>query len=504
MKTQLAPALATHWIANAHHSGGSRRLVVHEPATANVIGEVGVADTTTVDAAISAAHAAFAEWSQRTPLNRARILFRFRDLLERSSEELAALISREHGKTLADARGELTRAIEVVEFACGIPHLQKGEASHNVGRGVDCHSVSSPLGVCLGITPFNFPAMVPAWMFPIALACGNTFILKPSEMAPSCPLRLAELFAEAGGPPGVLSVVNGDAETSRALLADPRIQAVSFVGSTPVARAIYAEASAAGKRVQALGGAKNHLVVMPDANPQAVEDALMGAAFGSAGERCMAISVAVLVGDGHETLVERLVERVRNLRIGPGNAADNPDMGPLVSAAHRDRVRAAIDAGVAEGATLLVDGRRFVAPSGHRDGYFVGGTLFDHVQPTMQLYQREIFGPVLAIVRVPDAEAALELVNGHTFGNGCAIFTSDGGIARMWCDRVQIGMVGVNVPIPVPMAFHCFGGWKQSLFGSLHMHGGDGVRFYTRTKTITTRWINAPSAGSQFTMPTLS
>jgi malonate-semialdehyde dehydrogenase (acetylating)/methylmalonate-semialdehyde dehydrogenase len=440
-------------------------------------------------------------WSETPSLQRARVLFRFKALLDAHIDELAALITSEHGKVLADARGEVTRGLEVVEFACGIPHLLKGEFSDNVGTGIDCWSLRQPVGVCAGITPFNFPAMVPLWMFPVALACGNTFVLKPSEKDPSCGLRLAELLGEAGLPPGVLNVVNGDREAVETLLTDEHVAAVSFVGSTPVARHIYETAARSGKRVQALGGAKNHMVVMPDADTKLAAQALMGAAYGSAGERCMAISVAVAVGDAGDRLVAELQPLIASLRIGPGTS-EGVEMGPLVTREHLQRVRDYVEIGVQEGAKAIVDGRTLQVP-GHADGFYLGATLFDRVEPRMRIYREEIFGPVLIVVRVPDLRAALELVNGHEFGNGTAIFTRDGDAARAFCHEVQVGMVGVNVPIPVPMAFHSFGGWKRSLFGDLQVHGPEGVRFYTRLKTVTSRWPTGPRSGSDYVMPTM-
>jgi malonate-semialdehyde dehydrogenase (acetylating)/methylmalonate-semialdehyde dehydrogenase len=479
---------------------GTRSAPVYNPATGEVRGEVALASAEDTRAAIAAAREAFPAWAATTPLRRARILFRFRDLVEKHKSELAALITMEHGKLLSDAEGEVTRGMEVVEFACGIPHLLKGEHSENVGTGVDSWSLRQPLGVCAGITPFNFPAMVPMWMFPVALACGNTFVLKPSERDPSCPLRLAELLKEAGLPDGVFNVVNGDKEAVDTLLTDPDVAAVSFVGSTPIAEYIYQTGSAQGKRVQALGGAKNHMVVMPDADLDQAVNALMGAAFGSAGERCMAISVAVAVGDMGDRLVEALTPKVKALKVGPGVSAE-AEMGPVVTAQHRDKIKVYIAGGVEQGAELVVDGRDVQVP-GHEGGYFLGGSLFDHVTPEMRIYKEEIFGPVLGIVRVPDFDTALRFINAHEYGNGTAIFTRDGGTARRFSHAVQAGMVGINVPIPVPMAYHSFGGWKRSLFGNLHMHGPEGVRFYTRLKTVTARW---PEGGgsADFVMPTM-
>jgi len=491
-----------HFVGGSRRAGTSGRAgPVFDPATGRATVNVSFASRDETRAAIAAARAAFPAWSETPPLQRARVLFRFKALLDARVDELAALITSEHGKVLADARGEVTRGIEVVEFACGIPHLLKGEFSDNVGSGVDCWSLRQPLGVCAGITPFNFPAMVPMWMFPVAIACGNTFVLKPSEKDPSCGLRLAELLAEAGLPAGVLNVVNGDREAVDTLLNDADVAAVSFVGSTPVARHVYETAARSGKRVQALGGAKNHMVVMPDADAKLAAQALMGAAYGSAGERCMAISVAVAVGDAGDRLIAELRPLIAALKIGPGTAAD-VEMGPLVTREHLQRVRDYIDVGTKEGATLVVDGRALQV-AGYADGFYLGATLFDRVEPHMRIYREEIFGPVLVVVRVPDLQAALALVNEHEFGNGTAIFTRDGDAARTFCHQVQVGMVGVNVPIPVPMAFHSFGGWKRSLFGDLHVHGPAGVRFYTRMKTVTSRWPTAPRSGSDFVMPTM-
>lgn len=491
----------THYINGRRVAGTSNVFGdVYNPATGEVTGRVPFANPTETRAAIAAAQTAFSEWAATPPLRRARVMFRFKALIEEQAEELAAVITAEHGKVLSDALGSVTRGMEVVEFACGIPHLLKGEFSENVGRNIDSHSVRQPLGVCAGITPFNFPAMVPMWMFPMAIACGNTFVLKPSEKVPSSALRLAELLTEAGLPPGVFNVVNGDRVAVEVLLEDPRVRAVSFVGSTPIAETIYRVGSTNGKRVQALGGAKNHLVVMPDADlPQAV-DALMGSAYGSAGERCMAIAVAVAVGEIGDQLVATLADRVRELRVAPGTDPE-AEMGPLVTREHYQRVRGYVDLGVEEGAEIVVDGRDFSVPG--YDGFFLGGCLFDHVSTNMRIYREEIFGPVLVVVRVPDFEAAMKLVNGHEFGNGAAIFTRDGAAAREFTTGVEAGMVGVNVPIPVPMAFHCFGGWKRSLFGVQHMHGSDGVRFYTALKTVTSRWPAGIRTGAEFVMPTM-
>ena len=491
-----------HYIGGRHVRGASgRSSAVFNPATGEQTGELALANGDETRSAIAAATAALPDWSAVTPLNRARVLFRFKQLIEKHADALSALITAEHGKVLSDARGELTRGLEVVEFACGIPQLLKGEFSESVGSDVDSWSMRQPVGVCAGITPFNFPAMVPMWMFPIAIACGNTFVLKPSERDPSCPLRLAELLTQAGLPDGVFNVLNGDKQAVDTLLADPRVAAVSFVGSTPIAEYIYAEGSRHGKRVQPLGGAKNHMVVMPDADLDFTTDALMGAAYGSAGERCMAISVAVAVGEAGDALVAKLGPKVQALKIGPGSDP-TVEMGPLVTGAHRDRVREYVDLGVKEGAALVVDGRKLKV-AGHEKGFYLGGCLFDHVQPTMRIYKEEIFGPVLCVVRVPDLDTAIDLVNGHEFGNGTAIFTRSGAHARRYSHAVEAGMVGINIPIPVPMAFHSFGGWKRSLFGVQHMHGADGVRFYTRLKTVTSRWPKDPQGGAEYAMPTL-
>ncbi|WP_297798821.1 CoA-acylating methylmalonate-semialdehyde dehydrogenase [Arenimonas sp. GDDSR-1] len=496
-------ATIAHFIdGKAVFGTGTRSAEVFNPATGAVTGRVSLADKSDVETAIASAQAAFPAWAATTPLARARVMFKFKQLLEDHADEIALAITHEHGKVFSDAKGELTRGLEVVEFACGIPHLVKGEHSMNVGTGVDSYSEYAPLGVVAGITPFNFPCMVPMWMFPIAIACGNTFILKPSERDPTPTLILARLLKEAGLPDGVFNVVHGDKEAVDVLLDDPRVQAVSFVGSTPIAEYIYARGSAAGKRVQALGGAKNHMVIMPDADMDQAANALLGAGYGSAGERCMAISVAVCVGDAAaEALIAKLKPMVASLRVGPGDK-DNPDMGPLVTCQHRDKVKGYIDAGESEGAELLVDGRGLKV-AGHEDGFYLGGTLFDRVSPAMKIYKEEIFGPVLCIVRVPDFNTACRLINDHEYGNGTAIFTRDGDAARQFSHSIQVGMVGVNVPIPVPMAFHSFGGWKRSLFGPLHMHGNDGVRFYTRLKTITARWPTGIRAGAEFSMPTM-
>jgi len=497
-------AVAGHWIDGAVRAPapGSRQGDVYNPATGERVRRVGLADAATVDEAVRSGAAAFPAWAATPPLRRARVMFRFKELLDRHGDELAAIITAEHGKVFSDAQGEVTRGMEVVEFACGIPSLLKGEYTDQVGTGIDAWSVRQPLGVVAGITPFNFPAMVPMWMFPVALACGNAFVLKPSERDPSAGLFIARLLKEAGLPDGVFNVVNGDKEAVDALLAHPQVQAVSFVGSTPIARYIHETASRHGKRVQALGGAKNHLVVMPDADMDQVVDAIIGAAYGSAGERCMAVSVAVAVGDATaDTLIARLSDRVRRIKVADGMDR-TAEMGPLVTRQHFDKVKAYVDTGVAEGAELVVDGRGLTVP-GRENGFFLGGCLFDRVAPSMKIYQEEIFGPVLGVTRVETFEDALAMVNGHEFGNGCCIFTRDGDAAREFAMRVQIGMVGINVPIPVPMAFHSFGGWKNSLFGDHHMHGPEGVRFYSRYKAITQRWPAGIRAGAEFTMPTM-
>ena len=495
------PSVLHHFIDGERVPGESNRYGdVYNPALGKVSARVPFATAQEVERAVRSARSAFAGWSDTPPAQRARALFRFHDLLDGHKDELARIVSAEHGKTFDDARGSVQRGTEVVEFACGIPQLLKGEFNENVAGGIDSYSMRQPLGVCVGITPFNFPAMVPMWMFPVALACGNTFVLKPSEKDPSCGLRLAELAIEAGIAPGVLNVVNGDKEAVDALLTDPEVDAVSFVGSTPIAEYVYKTGTAHGKRVQALGGAKNHMVVMPDADMEQVTDALIGSAYGSAGERCMAISVVVAVGEETaDTLVSRLAPRVEGLEVGPYDG-EGVEMGPLVTAQHRDKVKGYVDAGVEEGAELVVDGRD-QGVAGHEGGFFLGGCLFDKVSPQMSIYREEIFGPVLSVVRVEDYERALELVNEHEFGNGAAIFTRDGDAARDFTNRVKIGMVGVNVPIPVPTAYHSFGGWKRSLFGDHHMHGPEGVRFFTRMKTVTSRWPSGIRRGADFVIP---
>jgi len=490
------------FVAGQELPASGRLGEVFDPSTGVVIRRVALGGAPEVGRAVAAAEAALPAWRDTPPLRRARILARFRELLEARREELAGLITAEHGKTLPDAAGSLQRGIEVVEFATGIPHLLKGEQSGDVAKGVDSHSLRQPVGVCAGITPFNFPAMVPMWMFPVAIACGNTFVLKPSEKVPSTALRLARLFQEAGLPDGVLNVVPGDAEAVEALLSHPGVAAISFVGSTPVARHVYARAAAAGKRVQALGGAKNHAVVLPDCDLEFTADALIGAGYGSAGERCMAISAVVAVGEVADRLVERLRQKAEALPVGPGTRA-GVEMGPLVTAAHRDRVRGIIAAGVTEGARPVLDGRSLRVPGGE-GGFFLGPTLLDQVTPAMTAYREEIFGPVLVVLRVATLDEAIALVNRNPYGNGTALFTASGHAARRFEQEVQVGMVGINVAIPVPMAFYSFGGWKQSLFGDLHVHGSEGVKFYTRTKAVTVRWPE-PSERSRasLAMPTL-
>ena len=474
---------------------------VYDPALGSVTTQVPMSTAEDVDAAVQSARRAFAGWADTPAVRRARVLFRFKALIDEHIDELAGLLTSEHGKVLDDARGSITRGAEVVEFACGVPQLLKGEYTEAVGRGVDSWSFRQPLGVCTGVGPFNFPAMIPLWMAPVAIACGNTFVMKPSERVPSTANRLAELWHETGLPDGVFNVVHGDKEVVDAFIEHPDVAAVSLVGSTPTAESVYQRATRAGKRAQALGGAKNHMVVMPDADLAHVVDALIGAAYGSAGERCMAISVAVAVGaETGERLVEALAPRVKALRVGPGTEP-GVDMGPLVTAAHRERVLGYVALGEKEGATLVVDGRG-LRVAGYENGFFLGGCLFDHVQPEMKIYQEEIFGPVLCVVRVPDLDSAIELVNAHRFGNGAAIFTGSGAAADELTKRIRVGMVGVNVALPVPMAFHSFGGWKGSLFGDHFMHGPEGVRFFTRLKTVTSRWPRGQSTGASFSMPT--
>lgn len=491
----------SNWINGELHEAKSDRWAdVFDSATGEKCAQVVMSSEADVDAAVAAAKAALPGWSGTSVLRRARVMFKLKELIERDRAEIAALITQEHGKVLHDADGSIQRGLEVVEFACGIPHLIKGEYNDQVGTGVDCYSMRQPVGVCVGITPFNFPAMVPLWMFPLAIACGNTFILKPSEKDPGCSLKWAELLAEAGLPPGVFNVVQGDHVAVNALLNDERVSAVSFVGSTPVAEHVYKTASTNGKRVQALGGAKNHLVVLPDADMDQAADALVGAGYGSAGERCMAISAIVAVGDSAEPLLEKLLPKIAALKIGTG-MDNNNDMGPLITAEHRDKVKSYIDIGEKEGASVVVDGRSHQITES--PGYFLGPTLFDHATADMRVYQEEIFGPVLTMVRVDTFDEAIKLINDHEYGNGTAVFTRDGDAAREFAHGIEVGMVGVNVPIPVPLAFHSFGGWKRSLFGDMSIYGMEGVRFYTRLKTVTSRWPTGIRSGADFSMPTM-
>jgi malonate-semialdehyde dehydrogenase (acetylating)/methylmalonate-semialdehyde dehydrogenase len=493
----------THFINGQRDPGtGDRFADVYNPASGQVQRQVPMATAADVDAAVQAAAAAFPEWSAQPALRRARCMSRFKNLIEQHHDELAAILTNEHGKVREDARGEVTRGMEVVEFASGAPQLLKGEYSDSVGTGVDSYSFRQPLGVVAGITPFNFPAMVPLWMMPMALICGNTFVLKPSERDPSASMLLADLAKEAGVPDGVFNVVHGDREAVDAILAHPDIQGISFVGSTPIAKKIFETGNANGKRVQALGGAKNHMVVMPDAPIDRATDALIGSAFGSAGERCMAISVAVVVGeDTADALVAQLKERAEKLVIEPGNV-EGAEMGPLITGEHRAKVSSYVDIGVEEGAELVVDGRSFSHPDAP-EGFFFGGTLFDKVTPEMRIYQEEIFGPVLCVVRVASFEEAVRLINAHVYGNGVSIFTREGDAARSFVQRIQAGMVGVNIPIPVPMAFHSFGGWKQSIFGDHAIYGPEGIRFYTKLKTVTQRWHSGIKEGADFHFPKL-
>jgi malonate-semialdehyde dehydrogenase (acetylating) / methylmalonate-semialdehyde dehydrogenase len=491
----------THWIDGKPWSGTSERHGdVYDPATGQVSGQVDFASAGEVDAAVAAAAHAFTTWRQASLSRRAAVLFAFRELIERHRGELAGLITAEHGKVGQDALGEVTRGLEVVEFACGIPHLLKGDFSENVSTRVDSWSIRQPLGVVAGITPFNFPSMVPMWMFPIAIACGNTFVLKPSEKDPSPSIRVAELWVEAGLPAGVFNVVHGDKVAVDRLLDHPDVKAVSFVGSTPIARYVYERGTASGKRVQALGGAKNHMVVLPDADLDLAADAAVSAGYGSAGERCMAISVVVAVGEVADPLLEKMRERIARLRVGPGTDPSS-EMGPLVTGPHRDKVASYLESGVAEGATLAVDGRLHPI-EGDESGFWLGPTVLDHVTPEMRAYRDEIFGPVLSVVRTPTYQTALELVNANPQGNGTAIFTNDGGAARRFQNEVEVGMVGINVPIPVPMAYYSFGGWKASLFGDTHVHGAEGVHFYTRGKVVTSRWLDPSHGGVNLGFPT--
>ena len=498
-------------MSNIHHLINGEHIVidgrtadVFNPSTGEVIHKVPLADRATVQQAICVATAAFPAWRKTPPAKRAQVMFRFKQLLEQNEAKIARMISEEHGKTIEDATGELKRGIENVEFACSAPEILKGEYSRNVGPNIDAWSDFQPIGVVAGITPFNFPAMVPLWMYPLAIVCGNCFILKPSERDPSSTLYIAELLLEAGLPKGVMSVIHGDKEAVDALIEAPEVKALSFVGSTPIAEYIYAEGTKRGKRVQALGGAKNHAVLMPDADLNNAVNALMGAAYGSCGERCMAISVAVCVGDQiADALIEKLVPQIQALKIGAGTTC-GLDMGPLITSAHRDKVKGYVDEGVESGAELVVDGRGLQVTN-NENGFFLGGCLFDRVTPEMRIYKEEIFGPVLCIVRVASLEAAMQLINDHEYGNGTCIFTRDGEAARLFCDEIEVGMVGVNVPLPVPVAYHSFGGWKRSLFGDLHAYGPDGVRFYTRRKAITQRWPQRAShEAAQFAFPSNS
>jgi malonate-semialdehyde dehydrogenase (acetylating) / methylmalonate-semialdehyde dehydrogenase len=492
-----------HFIGGKEMKGASGRFGdVFDPNTGEVQAKVAFANRSEVEDAIAVAAAAQADWAATNPQRRARVLFKFLELVQKEYDSLAKLLSSEHGKTIADAKGDIQRGLEVVEFACGIPHLLKGEFSEAAGPGIDLFSMRQPLGVVAGITPFNFPAMIPMWKFAPALACGNAFILKPSERDPSVPMRLAELLVEAGLPAGVLNVINGDKEAVDVLLTDPHIMAVGFVGSSAIAQYIYSTGCAHGKRVQCFGGAKNHMVVMPDADMDQAVDALVGAGYGSAGERCMAVSVAVPVGKKTaDILVEKLIPRVESLKVGPSNDPQS-DYGPLVTKAHLDKVKNYVDIGVQEGAKLVVDGRGFRL-QGYENGNFMGGCLFDEVKPDMRIYKEEIFGPVLSVVRAKDYEEALRLPSEHEYGNGVAIFTRDGDTARDFTSRVNVGMVGINVPIPVPLAYHTFGGWKRSGFGDLNQHGPDSIRFYTKTKTVTARWPSGTKEGAEFVIPTM-
>ena len=491
-----------HFVNGKKFSGDSKRISkIFNPATGEQTAEIKLASTQDMNAAVKVAKTAFISWSRKPALQRARIMFKFKELIEKNFEELTKIIVSEHGKVFDDAKGEITRGLEVVEFACGIPQLLKGEFTENVGTDVDSWSLRQPLGVCAGITPFNFPAMVPMWMFPVAIACGNTFILKPSEKDPSCSIRLAELLLEAGLPEGVFNVVNGDKEAVDSIINNKDISGVSFVGSTPIAKYIYENCAKNEKRVQALGGAKNHAVVMPDCDLDQAVNGLMGAAYGSAGERCMAQSVAVAVGGIGDKLVENLAKKVEALKVGSGMDKKS-EMGPLITKEHLEKVKNYVDIGIKEGAKLIVDGRNLKL-QGYEKGNYMGGCLFDHVNKEMRIYKEEIFGPVLSVIRAKDFEEALQLVNDHEFGNGVAIFTRDGDVGRTFASKVQIGMVGINIPIPVPMAFHSFGGWKRSLFGDMHMHGPEGVRFYTKLKTITSRWPSGLRSDPEFVMPTM-
>tara|TARA_B100001027_G_scaffold97030_1_gene66612 strand:- start:140 stop:1633 length:1494 start_codon:yes stop_codon:yes gene_type:complete len=494
--------LIEHYIGGKIINGSSsRKGKVFNPATGNQESEVLLGSKSDLDLAVQKAKQSFESWSNTPPLQRARIIFKYKEIIEKNSDLLTKLIVSEHGKVYEDAKGSLTRGLEVVEFACGIPQMLKGEFTENVGTNIDSWSIRQPLGVCAGITPFNFPAMVPMWMFPMAIACGNTFILKPSEKDPSCSMKLAELFTDVGLPEGVFNVVNGDKEVVDAILENKDIAAVSFVGSTPIAKYIYETAAKNEKRVQALGGAKNHCVVMPDCDLDQAVNGLMGAAYGSAGERCMAQSVAVAVGNVGDKLVEQLAKKVEALKVGPGMDKSS-EMGPLVTKEHLEKVKGYVDLGVQEGAKLVVDGRD-IKLQGYEEGYYIGGCLFDNVKKEMRIYKEEIFGPVLSVVRAKDFDEAINLINDHEFGNGTSVYTRDGDTGRTFANKIKVGMVGINIPIPVPVAFHSFGGWKRSLFGDQHMHGPEGVRFYTKLKTITSRWPSGIRMNPEFVMPTM-
>lgn len=492
-----------HFIGGKHVPGTSGRTAdIYQPMDGTIIGKVALASAAEMRAAVENAAEAQPKWAVVNPQRRARVLMKFLDLIAQNNDELAELLAREHGKTIPDAKGDIQRGVEVVEFSLGVPNLMKGEFTDGAGPGIDIYSLRQPLGVCAGITPFNFPAMIPLWKLGPAIACGNAFILKPSERDPGVPMRLAELFIEAGGPPGILNVVNGDKEAVDAILDDPDIKAVGFVGSTPIAEYIYARGCANGKRVQCFGGAKNHMIIMPDADMDQAVDALIGAGYGSAGERCMAISVAVPVGKATaDELVKRLIPRVESLKIGPSTDA-SADYGPVVTKAAMEKIKAYVDTGIEEGASLVVDGRDFTM-QGYENGFYVGGCLFDNVTKDMRIYKEEIFGPVLSVLRAESYDEALKLTNDHEYGNGTAIFTRDGDAARDFASKVQVGMVGINVPIPVPLAYYTFGGWKRSSFGDLNQHGPDSIRFYTKTKTVTARWPSGIKDGASFVIPTM-
>ena len=492
-----------HFVGGRHSEGASGRVSdVYQPMTGEVIAQVALASKAEVRAAVENARAAQPAWAATNPQRRARVMMKFLDLIAGEMDSLADLLAREHGKTIPDAKGDIQRGVEVAEFACGIPHLLKGEFTEGAGPGIDIYSIRQPLGVVAGITPFNFPAMIPLWKFAPAIACGNAFILKPSERDPGVPMRLAELMLEAGLPPGILNVVNGDKEAVDAILDDPDIRAVGFVGSSTIAEYVYARAAATGKRAQCFGGAKNHMIIMPDADMDQAVDALIGAGYGSAGERCMAVSVAVPVGRATaEALMGKLAPRVESLKVGP-STDPSADFGPLVTKAHLDKVRSYVDLGVKEGAKLVVDGRDF-RMQGYENGFYMGGCLFDEVRPEMRIYKEEIFGPVLSVVRAKDYDEALRLPSEHEYGNGVAIFTRDGDAARDFASKVEVGMIGVNVPIPVPIAYYTFGGWKRSGFGDLNQHGPDAIRFYTKTKTVTSRWPSGVKEGAEFVIPTM-